>query len=165
MLSHELRNPLVPIRNALYVLNAKGSPDPDIVAMRELMQRQVDHLIRMVDDLLDVSRMTRGLIELRREAVPASDVISAALEIARPLIDDKHQQITVTLPPPAVRLHADRIRLTQALANLLNNAVRYTDPAGHLANCRGTRRNVGRADSRHGCRDCAGYARPHFHPV
>jgi signal transduction histidine kinase len=132
MLSHELRNPLVPIRNALYVLNAKGSDDPDIMAMRELVQRQVDHLIRMVDDLLDVSRMTRGLIELRREAIPACEVISAALEISRPLIDEKHQHITITLPPPDVRLHADRIRLTQAVANLLNNAARYTEPEGNI---------------------------------
>jgi CheY-like chemotaxis protein/two-component sensor histidine kinase len=96
------------------------------------MQRQVDHLIRMVDDLLDVSRMTRGLIELRREAVPASEVISAALEIARPLVDDKQQHMSVSLPAPQVKLHADRIRLTQALANLLNNAARYTEAGGKI---------------------------------
>lgn len=132
MLAHELRNPLVPIRNALYVLNAKGSPDPDIAVMRELMQRQVNHLIRMVDDLLDVSRMTRGIIELRRETVPASELISAALEISEPLIEGKRQQLTVSIPPADARLFADRIRLTQALANLLNNASRYTEPDGRI---------------------------------
>lgn len=132
MLAHELRNPLVPIRNALYVLNAKGSIDPDVAAMRELMQRQVNHLIRLVDDLLDVSRMTRGIVELRREAVPACEVISAALEISRPLIDAKQQQLSVSMPAPDLRLNADRIRMTQALANLLNNASRYTKPEGKI---------------------------------
>ncbi|HEY5312738.1 MAG TPA: DUF4118 domain-containing protein, partial [Pirellulales bacterium] len=99
MLAHELRNPLVPIRNALYVLNSKGSIDPDVAAMRELMQRQVNHLIRLVDDLLDVSRITRGIVELRREAVPAGEIFTAALDISRPLIDSKQQRLAVTMPP------------------------------------------------------------------
>ncbi len=132
MLSHELRNPLVPIRNALYVLESIGVSDPELVAVGEIMHRQVEHLIRLVDDLLDVSRMTRGMITLRRENIRLSDIIDAAREIAAPLVNEKNQNLSVSMPPEPVFLEADRVRLTQALANLLNNASRYTDKGGRI---------------------------------
>jgi signal transduction histidine kinase/CheY-like chemotaxis protein len=132
MLSHELRNPLVPIRNALYVLEAVGARDPEVMAAGEIMHRQVEHLIRLVDDLLDVSRMTRGMITLKPETIPLSGIIDAAREISAPLISDKEQVLTVSLPPEPVFLKADRVRLTQSLANLLNNASRYTDKGGRI---------------------------------
>jgi signal transduction histidine kinase len=132
MLSHELRNPLVPIRNALFVLKAKGTLDPDLLAARELMQVQIEHLVRMVDDLLDVSRVSRGVIELRREPTLLAEVIRPAVDIAQPLIAEKEQRLTLSLTAQPVYANADRIRLTQALANLLNNAARYTEQGGQI---------------------------------
>ena len=132
MLSHELRNPLVPIRNAIYVLEALGGRDPELAAVGDIMHRQVEHLICLVDDLLDVSRMTRGMITLRRENIRLSEIIDAAREIAAPLIGEKGQELSVSMPPDTVFLEADRVRLTQALANLLNNASRYTDKGGRI---------------------------------
>jgi signal transduction histidine kinase len=97
-----------------------------------MMERQVQHMTRMVDDLLDVSRITRGKIELRKEAVDLASVVGRTVEATRPLIEDRQQELTVDLPPERQRLEADPTRLEQVLANLLNNAAKYTDHGGHV---------------------------------
>jgi signal transduction histidine kinase len=131
-LAHELRNPLAPMRNAIRVLGLKGSPDPDLKWSREVIDRQLDHLTRLIDDLLDVSRITRNQLELRRETVELADIVRDAVESTRPLIDERGHKVIVTLPPDPVGVSADVIRLTQALINLLNNAARYTPPGGSV---------------------------------
>src|SRR5262249_29370142 len=132
MLAHELRNPLAPIRNALHILKQPGADAAVVGRMREMMERQVQHMTRMVDDLLDVSRITRGKIELRKEVVDLASVVDRTVEAARPLIEDRRQGLTVDLPPPPPRLEADPTRLEQVVANLLNNAAKYTDHGGHV---------------------------------
>jgi PAS domain S-box-containing protein len=132
MLAHELRNPLAPIRNALQIMKQPGADGSVVERVREMMERQVQHMTRMVDDLLDVSRITRGKIELRKEVVDLASVVSRTVETSRPLIEDRHQELTVDLPPEPVCLEADPTRLEQVLANLLNNAVKYTDHGGHI---------------------------------
>jgi PAS domain S-box-containing protein len=132
MLAHELRNPLAPIRNALHIMKQPTADGAVVDRVREIMERQVQHMTRMVDDLLDVSRITRGKIELRREVVDLSSMVERTMEATRPLIEDRHQQLTVDLPPQPVRLEADPTRLEQVLANLLNNAAKYTHHEGRL---------------------------------
>jgi PAS domain S-box-containing protein len=127
MLGHELRNPLAPIRTGLEILSLEQ--DSDIV---RLMTRQVDHLVRLVDDLLDVSRIMRGKIILRREPVELARVIAQAIEISRPAIDGQHHQLTRSLPAEPVWLDCDPIRLAQVFGNLLNNAAKYTPPHGQI---------------------------------
>jgi signal transduction histidine kinase/CheY-like chemotaxis protein len=134
VLAHELRNPLAPLRNALEILRlADGEDvigkDQELTAM---MQRQVRYLVRLVDDLLEVSRITRGKLQLRKERVELTQVIEDALETSRPLIESAGHQLVVTLPPDPILLDADPIRLAQVLANLLNNAAKYTDPGGRI---------------------------------
>jgi len=130
MLAHELRNPLAPLRNALDLLR-RG--EPAVVARaRELMHRQLEHLVRLVDDLLDVSRITSGKILVRREPLPLASIVATAVEISRPLLDANAHELHVTLPPEPVLLDADPTRLPQALANLLNNAAKYTPRGGHV---------------------------------
>lgn len=132
MLAHELRNPLAPVRNALAILRMPGADERTFVQAREMMERQVQHLVRLVDDLLDVSRINRGKIHLRKERVELATVIERAVETARPVIDALGHQLTVTLPPEPVVLEADLTRLAQVVANLLNNAAKYTDRAGKI---------------------------------
>jgi PAS domain S-box-containing protein len=132
MLAHELRNPLAPIRNALHIMNQPGTDATAVEGLREMMERQVQHMTRMVDDLLDVSRITRGKIALRKEVVDLAWVVNRVVEAIRPLIDDRQQQLTVDLPPEPLCLEADPTRLDQILANLLNNAAKYTDHGGHI---------------------------------
>jgi PAS domain S-box-containing protein len=132
MLAHELRNPLAPIRNALHIMKQTGADAAVLERVREMMERQVQHMTRMVDDLLDVSRITRGKIELRKEVVDLASVVERTVEAAGPLIEDRRQELTVELPPEPVRLEADPTRLEQVLANLLNNAAKYTDHGGHI---------------------------------
>src|SRR5262249_14599773 len=134
VLAHELRSPLAPLRNALEILrlaDGEGVPgkDPELMAM---MQRQVRYLVRLVDDLLEVSRITRGKLQLRKERVALAQVVESALETSRPLIEAAGHEVGVTLPPDPVLLDADPIRLAQVLANLLNNAAKYTDPGGRI---------------------------------
>jgi CheY-like chemotaxis protein/nitrogen-specific signal transduction histidine kinase len=132
MLAHELRNPLAPIRNAIEILrdpeSAAGTP-PELL---DMMERQVSHLVRLVDDLLDVSRILRGKITLRKENIELASVISRAVETARPLIDAGSHELTIDLPPDPIHLHGDVVRLSQIFANLLNNAAKYTEPHGHI---------------------------------
>jgi CheY-like chemotaxis protein len=132
MLAHELRNPLAPIRNALGVL-AMRFTDPDLDKVRGMMERQVEHLVRMVDDLLDVSRIMRGRIELRHEPVELATIIARAVETARPAIDARGHELTVALPSERVWVGGDLVRLAQIFANLLGNAAKYTERAGTIS--------------------------------
>ena len=129
-LAHELRNPLAPVRNAVQVLKAKGTPDPDLAWSCDVIERQVFQMARLLDDLLDVSRITRGTLELRRRRVELSTVIEAAVETSHPLIEGGSHELTISLPREPVYLDADPVRLAQVFANLLNNAAKYTDRGG-----------------------------------
>jgi len=132
MLAHELRNPLAPIRNSVQIFRAHGMPVPDLQWATEVIDRQVRQMTRLVDDLLDVSRITRGRIELRRQPVDLSEVVASAVEASRPLIDKWRHELTVTIPPRPIRLDADPTRLAQVLSNLLNNAAKYMDHGGRI---------------------------------
>ncbi len=129
MLAHELRNPLAPLSNALHLLG-RGAADRDRVT--QMAERQVRLLARLVEDLLDVSRITQGKISLRKEPLVLGDVVTRALEIMREAIDARGHHVTVSLPPRAVRLEADGARLAQVIANLLSNAAKFTPPAGTI---------------------------------
>ena len=131
-LAHELRNPLAPIRNALQILKAKGPPDPELQWARDVIDRQVQLMARLLEDLLDVSRISRNKLELRKERVELADVVEAALETSRPLIEAGGHEFTVTLPPEPIHLEADPVRLAQVFANLLNNAAKYTEDGGRI---------------------------------
>jgi len=131
-LAHELRNPLAPIRNAVQVLKAKGPKDPDLMWGRDVIDRQVGQMARLLDDLLDVSRITRNTLELRRGRVSLAVVVESALETSRPLIDQMKHQLVVSLPPQPVPLDADTTRLAQVFSNLLNNAAKYSDPGSRI---------------------------------
>jgi signal transduction histidine kinase/ActR/RegA family two-component response regulator len=133
MLAHELRNPLAPIRNALQLVRmicpvpaAEGSRAYDII------ERQVEHLVRLVDDLLDVSRIASGKIKLQKEIVDLATIVSRAVEGARPIIDARRHALEVTLPEYALPVEADPVRLSQVLWNLLNNAAKYTPEGGRI---------------------------------
>jgi PAS domain S-box-containing protein len=130
-LAHELRNPLAPMRNAVQIM---GQTDDTTLAERArgILERQLGQMVRLIDDLLDVSRITRGKLELRREAVTLESVIGSALEISRPLIDAAGHELTVVLPPGPVMFDADPTRLAQVFANLLNNAAKFTDRGGRI---------------------------------
>ena len=130
-LAHELRNPLAPIRNAVQLL---GTLDPggQFGKIRHLLERQVNHMVRLVDDLLEVSRIHRGVITLRQEALNLKDIVSAAVESSQPLIDRGCHQLTLQFDGPAPWVQGDTVRLTQVLVNLLNNAARYTDDGGRI---------------------------------
>ncbi len=129
MLAHELRNPLAPLGTSLELLGSAGAGRERFL---DMAKRQVKHLVRLVDDLLDVSRITRGKITLRKEPVLLADVVARAVELARPLVDARGHALTVSLPPEPVRVEADAVRLTQVFANLLGNAAKYTPPRGSI---------------------------------
>ncbi len=131
-LAHELRNPLAPLRNGLELLRCAGDNRPMVERARGLMERQVAQLVRLVDDLLDLSRITRGKLQLRTERVALADVLSAAVETARPSLDGSAHELTVRLPPEPVELRGDATRLAQVFANLLTNAAKYTDRGGRI---------------------------------
>jgi signal transduction histidine kinase/CheY-like chemotaxis protein len=131
-LSHELRNPLAPIRNAVGVLNQIEVAEPTLQWARELIDRQVGHLTRLVDDLLDVSRIAQGKMQLKTEVVELANVVARALETSQPLIDARRHELSVALPSVPVRLEADPVRLAQVVANLLNNAAKYTERGGRI---------------------------------
>jgi signal transduction histidine kinase len=132
MLAHELRNPLAPIRNAVHVMKLLDTPDPNVRRSRDMIERQVQHLARLVDDLLEVSRITSGKIKLYKEPVDLAAVVARAVETSRPLIDARRHRLTVTLPPQTVCVEGDVTRLAQVLANLLNNAAKYTPDGGQI---------------------------------
>jgi signal transduction histidine kinase/ActR/RegA family two-component response regulator len=132
VLAHELRNPLAPLRNAVEVMRLRDVDDPGLRSARAIIDRQVQQMTRLVDDLLDVSRITRGKVKLHKEPVDLAVVVARAVEISRPLIDARRHDLTITLPPDPVRLDADAIRLAQVVANLLNNAAKYSMEGGHI---------------------------------
>jgi PAS domain S-box-containing protein len=133
LLGHELRNPLAPIRNGLHILLLPDVDHASVRQVKDMMEKQVNHLTRMVDDLLDVSRITRGRIQLRKEPVELSRAVSYAVESVRPLVESQNHTLTVSLPPAAVHVEADPTRFEQILVNLLNNALKYTRPGGQVA--------------------------------
>jgi signal transduction histidine kinase/CheY-like chemotaxis protein len=132
MLAHELRNPMAPLRNALYLLEAIGPHERQVEQLHRMIGSQVSQLIRLVDDLLDVSRFTLGKIDLQIETVELGKVVDAAISAVRPLINEKRQDLRITLPDEKIYLQADSTRLTQVLTNLLNNAMKFTEPTGRI---------------------------------
>jgi PAS domain S-box-containing protein len=138
MLAHELRNPLAPMRNALQIMRLKASrevqrpEDEAIQSASAMMERQVGQMVRLVDDLLDVSRISRGKIELRRERIDLASAAHHAVEAARPQCKSMDHTLTVAVPPKPIFLNADPTRLAQVLGNLLNNACKYTDKGGQM---------------------------------
>jgi len=133
VLAHELRNPLAPIASALEILKQSGIDAGMAAKARDVADRQLKHLTRLVDDLLDVSRIMRGKIELRKEKVELAAIVARAVETARPLIDGSRHQLDVSLPEEPVWLEADLVRLAQAVGNLLCNAAKYTEPGGAIS--------------------------------
>jgi len=130
-LAHELRNPLAPIRNGLQLIKLAGSGQAATIEQaRSMMERQLTQLVRLVDDLMDISRITKGMIELRKERVQLTAVVNSAIESSRPLIEKMGHELTVTLPKQPMIVEADLTRLAQVFSNLLNNAAKYSDPGG-----------------------------------
>jgi PAS domain S-box-containing protein len=131
-LAHELRNPLAPIQSAVDLMNMKGDAIPELQWIREVIDRQLKQMTRLIDDLMDVSRIRQGTVVLRRQHIELSKVILLAVETSRALIDDQCHTLTVTLPPNPVILDADLTRMAQVFLNLLNNATKYMDPGGRI---------------------------------
>ncbi len=132
ILAHELRNPLAPIRHALDILKLRGSLDHSSEELRAIIERQVNHMVRIVDDLLEVSRISTGKIELRKEVCYVADVIDSAIETSLPIINGKNHTLNVMLPAVPIRVIGDPVRLAQIFSNLLTNAAKYTDPNGTI---------------------------------
>jgi PAS domain S-box-containing protein len=133
VLSHELRNPLAPLLNALAILNRPDAGRATLTEARDMAERQVHHLARLVDDLLDVSRITHGKIELRKEPIELKAAVARAVETALPAIEGQRHELTVLLPKEPVWLQADLVRIAQVLSNLLNNSAKYTTPGGKIS--------------------------------
>ena len=131
-LAHELRNPLAPIRTAAQILGSPKLAAQQLQWAHNVIQRQVGHMALLLDDLLDIARITRGKLEIKKERVRLTEVVDSAVEAARPLLDGKHHNFSVSLPPAELLLDADPLRLSQVLSNLLTNSAKYTDPAGHI---------------------------------
>jgi signal transduction histidine kinase len=132
MLAHELRNPLAPIRNAVHLMKMKALEDPQLKLSRDIIERQLIQLSRLVDDLLDVSRITRGKINLTRQRVELGELVARAVETVTPVIEARGHTLDVELPNPSLAIYGDPMRLTQALGNVLGNAAKYTDGGGHI---------------------------------
>jgi PAS domain S-box-containing protein len=133
MLAHELRNPLAPIRNSLQIVRLTRGDGEAAQAASEVMERQIGQMVRLVDDLLDVSRISRGTIDLRRERVELTAILRQAVETSRPAIESARHELVMTQAPQPVYLHADPIRLAQAFSNLLSNASKYSEPGGRIS--------------------------------
>ncbi len=131
-LAHELRNPLAPIRSGLHVVKLARGDQQTAERAVDVMERQIEHMVRLVDDLLDVSRITRGKLELRKEPVPLARIVRNAVEAAQPFIDEAGHELDVSLPEEPVFVDADPTRLSQVFVNLLNNAAKYSAPGGRL---------------------------------
>jgi signal transduction histidine kinase/ActR/RegA family two-component response regulator len=132
MLAHELRNPLAPICSGLDLLGMAECDPKTAVWAQSMMKQQVQHLVRLVDDLLDVSRIMRGKIQFRKERVQLADVVARGVETARPLIDEQKHELTVSLPQEPIWLDVDPVRIAQVITNLLNNAAKYNPNPGHI---------------------------------
>ena len=133
ILAHELRNPLAPTRNAVDYLKLNSGPDPDLTRTVEIIDRQVSHLSRLIDDLLDISRVTTGVLELRRERISFAEVMEATIDTCRDEVQRRGHDLVVRTPETTVELDADRDRLEQVLCNLTLNAAKYTPSGGHIA--------------------------------
>ena len=131
-LAHELRNPLAPIRNAVQSLGMAGLPEAGVRTARDVIARQVTVMVRLIDDLLDVSRTSRNKFDMRKERVGLAAVVESAVESSRPLIRQCGHELSLSLPPTPLVLDADPIRLSQVFLNLLNNAAKYTEHGGHI---------------------------------
>jgi signal transduction histidine kinase len=132
MLAHELRNPMAPIQNAAEILGAMDAPGEELQWIRGVIDRNVKQLARLVTDLLDISRITQGKIRLHLEPVEAAGIVAQAVEISRPLIDSRKHQLALSLPQEPLWVNGDATRLAQVVANLLNNAAKYTEPRGRI---------------------------------
>lgn len=132
ILAHELRNPLAPIKSAARLLQQPGVDDATVACSGEVIERQVEHLTRLVDDLLDISRIRRGTIEIHKEPLVLGEVVTQAVEISTPLIEARRHALGVELPADPLRVAGDRLRLAQVLTNLLNNAAKFTEPGGRI---------------------------------
>jgi two-component system, sensor histidine kinase len=131
-LGHELRNPLAPLLTGLQLLKTAGLTDSVAVRASGVMERQIRHLIRLVDDLLEVSRITRGVIQIQRERLDLASVLRSAIETTRPALEAARHELTVEMPAEPIMVLGDAVRLTQVFANLLTNAVKYTNAGGHI---------------------------------
>jgi signal transduction histidine kinase len=131
-LAHELRNPMAPIRNALEIMRLSGDSPHAVTPARVLLERQLNIMIRLIDDLLDVSRISRGKLRLNMETLTLADVLDAALEQSRPNLDRARQELTLDVPVEPIYLEGDRVRLAQVLTNLLNNAAKFSEPGGNV---------------------------------
>ncbi|MBO0698909.1 MAG: hybrid sensor histidine kinase/response regulator, partial [Zavarzinella sp.] len=129
-LAHELRNPLAPIRNALEIMRMAGGNPDSVHRARDIVERQVGQMVRLINDLMDVSRITRGKLSLTVEEVGIGDVIEAAVETSRPLLDEAGLTLRHSLPGSPLLVRGDRLRLAQVFSNLLNNSAKYTEPGG-----------------------------------
>lgn len=132
MLAHELRNPLAPIQNTLHLMTLRSQGNSILRQSIDLMERQIRHMARLLDDLLDVSRITRGKVQLQKELLDLSTVVNQAIESSRPFIEARKHQLSISLPSEPIWLEADPVRLEQVFVNLLNNAAKYTDTGGHI---------------------------------
>ena len=132
MLAHELRNPLAPIRTAVQLLRLKELTEPHRQRARDVIERQVEHLVNLIDDLLDVSRITRGMITLQLEAVLVGAIVARAVETARPAIDAHRHSLELDLPDELISVEGDKTRLVQVIANILHNAAKFMDPGGRI---------------------------------
>ncbi|HZP87065.1 MAG TPA: ATP-binding protein [Burkholderiales bacterium] len=133
ILAHELRNPLAPMRNAVQILSTSSALPAPLQWVRGVLDRQVGHMARLLDDLLDVSRIAHNKLELRKAPMQLAEIVRTALETSRPLIEANHHQLHVELPEEPIWLDVDPVRLAQVFANLLNNASKYTEAGGHIA--------------------------------
>jgi signal transduction histidine kinase len=131
-LAHELRNPLAPIRNAVQYLGMKGSQEPDVKSARDVIARQLAVMVRLIDDLLDISRISQNKLAIRKEQVTLAAVVESAVESSRSFIQECGNELTVSVPAQPIHLDADPIRLAQVFLNLLNNAAKYTKRGGHI---------------------------------
>jgi PAS domain S-box-containing protein len=131
-LAHELRNPLAPLRSGLQIMRLAPRGSQALEDSRAMMERQLEYMVRLVDDLLEVSRISRGKLELRKERVTLSEIVSSAVETCDPLVEQHEDELTVTLPEEPVSVHADKTRISQALCNLLSNAVKYSDRGSQI---------------------------------
>jgi PAS domain S-box-containing protein len=132
ILAHELRNPLAPIRNSLELLSRSGVDSSSLEQARSVMERQIDQMVRLIDDLLDVTRISQGKAQVRKETIELASVTRSAVETTRPFIEAQAHELTITVPSKAVYFDADPTRLAQVIANLLDNAAKYTEKGGHI---------------------------------
>jgi signal transduction histidine kinase len=131
-LAHELRNPLAPIRNGLSVMRLSGDNPAAVAKVRDMMERQVGHMVHLIDDLLDIARISGGKLELKRQRTDLKTILASAVETSMPLIESGQHTLTVDLPDAALPVDADATRIAQVVANLLNNAAKYTPPRGQI---------------------------------